>query len=289
VNQVALATAPGANRPAERAPGRRIILRLPMPEHVISHQIEPHRLRDRIRGKLLFLLAWPSLLIAMRRRKRRTELWIGDSHAMCVNRPVTNGMFMRAPGGQLILRDGARLMYSIGRNGFTPRVMRVARFVNRFGRPGALVPIFLAGEIDVRVHLAERLDSPFDWVAQYVQRCMEIARLLGADRVGFFVTTPPVDVPEADVWFPITGTIEERVEAHTRLRGALTVSVEEEQSAVLIDMTDMLADPSGAMPVEFTFDGAHTNDEAVARIRARIRDYGLLAEETPEPQVALRQ
>jgi hypothetical protein len=260
-----------------------------MPEHVISHQIEPHRLRDRIRGKLLFLRAWPSLLIAMRRRNRRTELWIGDSHAMCVNRRVTNGMFMRGPDGQLILRDGARLMYSIGRNGFSPRVMRVARFVNRFGRSGALVPIFLAGEIDVRVHLADRLESPFDWVAQYVQRCMEIARLLKADRVGFFVTTPPVDVPEADVWFPITGTIEERIEAHTRLREALTDSVEATQGAVLVDMTGMLTDPSGAMPVEFTFDGAHTNHEAVARIRARIPDYGLLGEETHKPQEALRQ
>ncbi len=260
-----------------------------MSDHAISHRIEPHALSDRIRGKLLFLLAWPSLLIAMRRRKGRTELWIGDSHAMCVNRRVTNGMFMRAPEGRLILRDGARLMYSIGRNGYTPRVLRVARFVNRFGRPGALVPIFLAGEIDVRVHLAERLDSPFDWVARYVERCMEIARLLKADRVGFFVTTPPVDVPEADVWFPITGSIEERIEAHTRLREALTDSVEAAQGAVLVDMTDMLAGPSGAMPVEFTFDGAHTNDEAVARIRGRFPDYGLLAEEPPEPQEALRQ
>src|SRR5882757_1264821 len=154
--------------------------------HAISHRIEPHALSDRIRGKLLFLLAWPTLLWAMRRRSRRTELWIGDSHAMCVNREVTNGMFMRAPDGQLILRAGARLMYSIARKGFPERVMRVARFVNRFGRPGALVPIFLAGEIDVRVHLPERPDAPFDWMAEYVERCAEVARLLKADRMGFF-------------------------------------------------------------------------------------------------------
>ena len=246
-----------------------------MPDHVISHQIEPHALSDRIRGKLLFLLAWPSLLVAMRRRKRRTELWIGDSHAMCVNRRVTNGMFMRGPEGQLILRDGARLMYSIGRKGFSPRVMRVARFVNRFGRPGALVPIFLAGEIDVRVHLPERLDAPFDWVAEYVERCSEVARLLKADRVGFFVTTPPVDVPDADVWFPITGTINQRVEAHARLREALINAVESAPDAVLLDLTDLMAGPTGAMPVESTFDGAHTNLETVARIRARIADYRL--------------
>ncbi len=243
--------------------------------HAISNRIEPHRLSDRIRGKLLFLLAWPSLVWAMRRRKRRTELWIGDSHAMTVNRQVTNGMFLRAPEGQLILRDGARLMYSIARKGFTPRVMRVARFVNRFGRPGALVPIFLAGEIDVRVHLAERLDSSFDWVDGYVRHCAEVARLLKADRMGFFVTMPPVDVPEADVWFPINGTIGERVEAHRKLREALTRSVEPIQDATLVDLTDQLADTAGALPVESTFDGAHTNLETVARIRAGVADYRL--------------
>jgi hypothetical protein len=246
--------------------------------HAISHRIEPHRLSDRIRGKLLFLLAWPSLTLAMRRRSRRSELWIGDSHAMCVNRQVTNSMFMRGPEGQLILRAGARLMYSISRNGFPPSVMRVARFVNRFGRPGALVPIFLAGEIDVRVHLAERLDSSFDWVGDYVERCAEVARLLKADKMGFFVTTPPVDVPEADVWFPINGTIEERVEAHRRLRQALTSAVEPIQDATLLDLTDMLMGPTGAMPIELTFDGAHTNLETVARIRERLAGYELLGE-----------
>jgi hypothetical protein len=244
----------------------------------ISHRIEPHRLSDRIRGKLLFLLAWPSLVLAMRRRSRRTELWIGDSHAMCVNRRVTNGMFMRAPEGQLILRAGARLMYSISRKGFPPSVMRVARFVNRFGRPGALVPIFLAGEIDVRVHLAERLDSSFDWVSDYVERCAEVARLLKADKMGFFVTTPPVDVPEADVWFPINGAIEERVEAHRRLREALTSAVAPMPDATLVDLTDMLIGPTGAMPIELTFDGAHTNLETVARIRERLAGYELLGD-----------
>jgi hypothetical protein len=250
----------------------------PARRHTITHRIEPHLLRDRIRGKLLFLLAWPSLLIAMRRRKRRTEIWIGDSHAMCVNRQVTNSMFMRAPDGQLILRAGARLMYSIAQKGFPPRVMRVARLVNRLGRQGALVPIFLAGEIDVRVHLPERPGAPFDWVADYVEQCMEVARLLKAERVAFFVTTPPVDVPEEDVWFPITGTIEERVAVHRKLRGALAAAVEPIPNAVLLDLTDLLTDSSGAMPLESTMDGAHTNLKTVAMIRARLADYRLLAD-----------
>jgi hypothetical protein len=255
--------------------------------HAISHRIEPHRLSDRIRGKLLFLLAWPSLALAMRRRSRRSELWIGDSHAMCVNRQVTNSMFMRGPEGQLILRAGARLMYSIARKGFPPRVRRVARLVNRFGRRGALVPIFLAGEIDVRVHLPQRPDDPFDWVADYVAQCMEVARLLKAERVGFFVTTPPVDVPEEDVWFPITGTIGERVAVHRRLREALAAAVDPIPNAVLLDLTDFLANPTGAMPIESTMDGAHTNLETVKRIRVRLADYELLAEDGS--QAPLRQ
>jgi hypothetical protein len=263
---------------AGTTPNRPYHLPAEMPEHAISHRIEPHSVPDRVRGKLLFLGAWPSLILAMRRRSGRTELWIGDSHAMCVNREVTNSMFMRGPEGQLILRAGARLMYSIARTGFPSRVMRVARLVHRFGRPGALVPVFLAGEIDVRVHLAERRDASFDWVGGYVARCMEIAHLLKAERVAFFVTTPPVDVPEEDVWFPVTGTIEERVAVHGQLRDALATAVEPVPSAVLLDVTDLLADATGAMPIESTMDGAHTNLETVARIRAALADYRLLAD-----------
>jgi hypothetical protein len=247
--------------------------------YVISHGHEPHLLSDRIRGKLLFLIAWPSLLVAMRRRSRRTELWIGDSHAMAVNRELSNAMFMRGPDGQLILRAGPKLMYSIARKGFPPRVMRVAWLVSRFGRAGALVPVFSAGEIDVRVHLPIRLDAPLDWVAEYVDSCMRLARLLKADRSGFFVPTPPVDVPEDDVWFPITGPIEDRLDAHRKLREALAKAVESVPNAVLLDTTDLFTGgPTGGMPIELTRDGAHANLEAVGRIRSRISEYRLLTE-----------
>ncbi len=244
----------------------------------MPYQMQPHALSDRIRGKLFFLPAWISLAVAMRRRSRKTELWIGDSHAMGLNREVTNGMFMRAPDGQLILRAGARLMYSLAHNGFPPRVMRVARFVNRFGRPGSLAPVFSAGDIDVRVHLPKRADATFDFVAEYVDRCMEIVGLLKADRVAFLVPPPPVDARVRDVWFPITGTIEERLEAQTKLRDALASAVKRIPTAVLLDLTDVLAGPTGGMPVELTTDGAHTNPETIARVRERIADYQLLAD-----------
>jgi hypothetical protein len=246
------------------------------PRHVISKWHEPHRLIDRIIGKLLFLVASPSLIVAMRRR-RRTELWIGDSHAMALNRKATNSMFCRGSEGQLILRAGPRLMYSLARKGFPPRVMRVARLVNRFGRPGSLVPLFVAGEIDLRAHLPKRPDAPLDWIADYVGHCMEVGRLLKADRVGFVATPPPVDVSADDIWFPIVGTIEERVAIHRRLRDALAKSVSATPNGVLLDLTETLARPDGAMPVEFTYDGVHTNLAAVARVRAEIARSGLLA------------
>jgi hypothetical protein len=241
----------------------------------MRYRIEPHSLPARIRGKLLFLLAWPTLLVAMR-RTRPTELWIGDSHAMSFNRKITNSMFMRAPGRVLILRAGARLMYSVSRTGLPPEVLRVARLVNRFGRPGSLLPVFSAGEIDVRVHLASRADQPFDFVAGYVQECIKVAALLKATTIAFVVPPPPVDIPEEHVWFPINGTVDERIGVHTKLRNTLAEAIAAVPDAVLLDFTDVLAGPSGAMPLELTSDGAHTNLVAVGRIRTRIAEGHLL-------------
>jgi hypothetical protein len=242
----------------------------------MQRRIEPHQLTDRIRGKLLFLLAWPTFVAALR-RSRQTELWIGDSHAMTSTRTVTNSMFMRAGPGILVVRAGARLMYSISRNGFPERVQRVARTVERFGRPGAFIPVFSAGEIDVRVHLAERPDETFDFVAGYVDRCLALARELKAIRVGFMVPVPPVNLRDEDIWFPVVGTLEQRLEAHKRLRDALAAAVERTPGAVLLDFTPLLSGPDGGMPAELTFDGAHTNDKGVARIRREIIDRRLLA------------
>jgi hypothetical protein len=245
----------------------------------MQHQIEPHRLSDRIRGKLLFMLAWPALMVAVRRTSRPTELWIGDSHAVTYNREVTNGMFMRAPCGQLILRAGPRLMFSLAQHGLPPRVHRVAKFVNRFGKPGALIPVFMAGEIDVRVHLADRPEETFEFVGRYVERCLDVTRVLKAERVAFAVPPPPVDVSAADRWFPIVGSIEQRLDAHGRLRGALARAVERAPGAMLLDFTAALSGgPTGGMPVELTSDGAHTNLDAVALIRAEIMSSHLLTE-----------
>lgn len=232
---------------------------------------------SRIHGKLLFLPASVALAAAVRRRSRPTELWIGDSHAMSANRAITNSMFMRAPEGQLILRAGARLMFSLARDGFPPRIMRVCRLVHGLVRPGALIPVFSAGEIDVRVHLPRRPEAPLDFVDRYVERCVQVAGLLKADRVGFFVPPPPVDVAVEDMWFPHSGSIHDRLAAHARLRAALRDAVARVPGAVLLDLTDVLADASGAMPAAYSVEGVHTNLAAVALIRRRLAEDRLLA------------
>jgi hypothetical protein len=226
------------------------------------------RIRGKLQGRLAFLRAWPTLLLALRRR-RATELWIGDSHAMSFVRHIDNAMFMRAPNGQLVLRVGARLMFSLGQKGFPPRVHRVARLVGRFGRPGAIVPVFSAGEIDVRTQLAERA-ADFGFVSAYVDACLAVAQTMRAERVGFIVPPPPCDVTPDYAWWPVNGTIAERVAAHTGLRQALAAALTAHPHAVLLDFTPLLADDIGAIPPELTVDSVHTNAAAIAKVREHL-------------------
>lgn len=228
----------------------------------------------RVRGKLLFVPASIVALIAMRRRAR-TEVWIGDSHAMSFNRDIVSSMFMRAPEGQLIYRIGARVMWSLAANGFPPRVLKLARFANRFARRGSLVPVFSAGEIDVRAHLVPQLDKGFDFVGAYVEQCRRVAELLKAERSAYIVPPPPCNLQAEDVWYPIVGTLEERLKAFDGLRSALAEAVEQVPGAVLIDATDVLAGPDGGMRLEFTDDGCHTNMTAVPLVRAVVAQHEL--------------
>jgi hypothetical protein len=238
--------------------------------HVISQRIEPHELSQRALGKLLFLRAWPRLLRAMR-ATGPTEFWIGDSHAMSVNRELTNSMFMVAPEGQIILRAGPRLMASIAAKGFPTRVERLAGLVHRCGRRGAFVPIFSAGEIDMRAHLAKRPDDDFSWVATYVARCADMAAKLRGTRFGIMVPAPPVDVADETIWFPVVGSFGERLAIHGRLRRALATAVAATPHGVLIDCTEALTGPDGGMPLQYTVDGVHTNARAIAIVRAELR------------------
>lgn len=231
-------------------------------------RVLPSHLLPRALAKLRPLQAWLHLLLRLRSR-RTTELWIGDSHAMSFNQDVGLAMFMRAPEGQLVLRVGARLMYSLATKGFPPRVHRITGFVGRFGRPGAFVPYFVAGEIDVRCHLAPRT-GPLDFVPAYVDRCAGIAREMGASRFVVVVPPPPSrTVPDIEE-LPVVGTIEERIAAFERLRDQLAEAVSGTPGATLLDATAALAAPSGELRPELTEDGCHTNLDGVALVRREV-------------------
>lgn len=227
-------------------------------------------LSSRVRGKLLFIPATATLMFALR-RKRRTEIWIGDSHAMSFNREISNSMFMRAPGGHLIFRVGAKVMWSLARNGFPARTMKAARVVGRLVRPGSLVPVFSAGEIDVRAHLVAHPQSSYGFVAEYVEQCRAITSILKADRSAYVVPPPPCNLEPDKVWFPMVGTFEQRLEVFHALRSALAEAVGSVPGAMLIDFTPELADPDGALQAHLTDDGCHTNALATSLMRAAVR------------------
>ena len=95
--------------------------------------------------------------------------------------------------------------------------------------------------------------------------------------LAFLVPPPPVDAREEDVWFPVVGTMEDRLLAQKSLVTALTRAVAAVPHAELIDLTDLLTGPTGGMPIEYTLDGAHTNATTVAKIRERVAEHRLTA------------
>lgn len=233
------------------------------------------QLAKRVQSKLLFIPATFHLLVAMRRR-RPTELWIGDSHAMSTNHDIVSSMFMRGSDGQLILRCGAKLLYTVARDGWPPRVTRVVRLVGLFVRPGSLIPIFSAGEIDIRAHMSKRPDDPLDYVPAYVEQCETIVRQLKAKRSAYLLPPPPCTRKEEDVWFPIVGTLDQLVDNAERLHTRLASALVAVPHAEILDFNDILRDPAtGGIRPEYTDDGAHANALAVTHIRAAIRQRDL--------------
>lgn len=199
----------------------------------------------------------------------RVELWVGDSHAMSFNRRIVFGMEMVGPEGQVILRAGTRLMRSFARDGFGAGVeRRIARTARR-ARPGQVLPFFVAGEIDVRAHLADHPDGDFAFVGSFVDRCRALAEELAAPAAYLVVPPPPGASPRED--YPLVGSAADRLAAFSRLRDALVSEVDARPDAVLIDATDLLAGPDGLIRPELTDDGCHTNLRGVALVRSRVR------------------
>ena len=236
-------------------------------------KILPRALVPRVLAKLEPIRAWFALAIAIRSRKT-TELWLGDSHALCFNSPISLSMFLKTPDGQFVVRFGPRLMYSIAKNGMPEKITRVARFVGRFGRPGTVVPIISAGEIDIRCHLPGR-EPDYSFVQEYVDVCAEMFALTKAP-VGYIVVPPPpnVDCPSVDL-YPIKGTIDQRISASRGMRAALQEAVAAHPGVELLDFTDVLGNPDGTMIGDLSDDGCHTNPKGIGVVRAHVEQLDL--------------
>jgi hypothetical protein len=210
-----------------------------------------------------------------------TELWIGDSHAVCLNRPLTTTPLSAGPDRQVIWHLGPRLMHTIARRGYPAGVRRAARWIRRVGRPGTLALFVSAGEIDVRCHLVQRATEPgfnLDFIHDYVAQSAALAEEMGAAVLVIAAHLPPsAKVPNYRM-FPVRGTLEERIAMSERVRERLHDEVAACTGPVrclVLDLTDMLSNPDGSMDQAFTHDGVHTNQAGIELVRRRVLDLDL--------------
>lgn len=222
----------------------------------------------RVSEKLLWIPVSLRLIGAAMLR-HPVEMWIGDSHAMSSNRSIVSASIMNGADGTFIIRLGARLMYSLATSGFPAWSIRLARVVGRLCAPGQIVPIFMAGEIDVRAHLVHHAERGYAFVPLYAERCSQFASVLRANKFVIALPPPPCDTNGFNIWYPVVGSIEERLEAWRSLRSAVIQAAE----AVGADVLDFSADvglPDGSLRPELSDDGAHTNEAAIPLIRAAV-------------------
>jgi hypothetical protein len=205
--------------------------------------------------------------------RRPIEMWIGDSHAMSSNRAIVSGAFLTGADGVLIVRVGARLMFSLAVRGFPAWSRCFAWLAGRLCRPGQIRPIFMAGEIDVRVHLVEHAHQGLGFVSDYAGRCRGLARLLRAEQFVLAVPPPPCDMTGFRVWYPVIGSLEERITVWQMLRDAI-VDAAHAVGAQVLDFSGDVAGPDGSLRPELSDDGAHTNQAAIPLIRAAVSRLG---------------
>jgi hypothetical protein len=206
---------------------------------------------------------------------RVRELWIGDSHAVLLNSPrFPFPVLAPVREGQYAWHVGPLLLHSVGVRGFPLPEERVARLNRRLPASRRLSCVIVYGEIDVRCHLAPRLDGGLDpaFVARYVDRTRRLRDAIGAPRAVIVVPTPPSDDVQDHVMFPVAGNLAQRIEAHSWVRTTLidTLGDRRDPRLHLLDLREVLADTDGRLRSELTFDGCHTNDAGRAVVRAHF-------------------
>lgn len=213
-------------------------------------------------------------------RRDAEEVWIGDSHAVLLNTARFPVVVERVEAGRYVSHLGPRLMYSVARDDFPGMLRRAARAFRLLPGSGTITYVFCLGEIDVRCHLAPRLDDPPDpaFVAGYLRRVRELVHRLGATDAVVVVPPPPSGAIRDHEAFPTVGTVEERLRAHRWLRQtlheaartALPADVPRGITLRLLDPTDALSDENGLLRGDLTDDGCHTNAAGRAVVRQEL-------------------
>ena len=206
---------------------------------------------------------------------RVRELWIGDSHAVLLNSPrFPFPVLAPVRDGQFAWHVGPLLLHSVAVRGFPAQVERTAGVISRLPASRRLTCVFVFGEIDVRCHLAPRLEGGLDtaFVTRYVDRVISLMDRIGAPRAVIAVPTPPSDDVQDHVMFPVAGDLSQRIEAHSLVRQTLidTLRDRDDPRLDLLDLREVLADADGRLLSELTDDGCHTNDEGRTVVRAHF-------------------
>ena len=214
-------------------------------------------------------------LLAALRRQPAVELWLGDSHALHFNGLAAGNTLRRATVGRYVWHLGPRLMYSLSIRGFPASVVRLAPVLRLLSGRRELTVVLVAGEIDVRCHLAGR-SSDLGFVSGYLDQALALARRLGAAEVVLVSPPPPSSTCPVVPEYPVVGTLEERLEVFHRLRAALADAVgavAADGSAVrFVDVTEALLEPAGGLDARLTDDGIHTNAAGVELVQACLRE-----------------
>lgn len=236
-------------------------------------------LRAAVRRSRFRILSAITLLRLLFGPERELDLWVGDSHAMCLNEPRSPARLTRAPHGQYVAYLGPRLMYTIARDDFPSWVRRLLAFRTRLHPGGRVRLLFCTGEIDLRCHLVPRAETDPDvlaFVEEYVARCRDLARAAAAASWALVTPPPPSATVPDQTEFPVKGTIGQRIHLRDLMVHRLRVVAEGESSATVIDIGPVLSDSVGALSRFLTDDDCHTNASGVTRVRH------LIAQELPE-------
>jgi hypothetical protein len=250
-----------------------------------------------VRRARFTLVSWWTLVPLMRsaRSTGLTEIWVGDSHAMCFNGPRTPARVSRCDDGQFVLYLGPRLMFSLARDGFPFWTRALARMIGVIAPPGSVLFAFCAGEIDVRCHLvprSHRHDDVLAFVDPYLERCAALASSAGTGTALVVTPPPPSITCPVQPEFPVNGTIGERVDMRNRLVDRLRQGVGHVETLTfsVIDPGLALSDADGGLDAAYTDDGCHTNAAGVLvtrRIISQRTGIGL-ADDRPRPDPTTR-